>query len=108
MKKLSDLYNHIADLHNTSPEKVKMIIESNFAYIANHIRTRQSDEILIHNFGSIKLQSNPIDKTIIGTIKKYKEGKMTRTKAKEELEILFKLRRALKNQREQRKKLKQK
>jgi nucleoid DNA-binding protein len=104
--KLLDLYNSVAEKHNVTPELVKMIIESNFKYIATHIRERKSDEILIHNFGSFKLQSNPLDKIIIGYIKKYKSKKITKEELKEELTILFKLRRDLKEQRSKKKRKK--
>jgi len=96
LTKLSDLYEVIAKKHNVTPELVERIIQYNFQYIGAHIRKRKTDPILIHNFGSFYMSHIMVDHIIRGLIKGYKNGNVTREKLKEELTVLFKIRREFK------------
>jgi hypothetical protein len=96
LKKLSDLYEYVAKLNGVEPEAVKQVIESHWQYIANHIRNRQTDDILINKFGTLEMKPAVVDNIMRGLIKKYREGKLEREKLTQELSILFPIRNKLK------------
>lgn len=96
LKKSSDLYDVVAEMHGVDPGLVKKIVESQFAYVAEHIRGRKTDTILLNKFATIQMKPAKVDSIIRGLIKKYRRGELPREKLKAELEILFPIRRALK------------
>lgn len=96
LKKLSDLYKYVAELNGVEPDAVKQVIESHWAYIAKHIRERQSDEILINKFGTLQMKPAVVDNIMRGLIKQYRDGKLERTKLIQELSVLFPIRNKLK------------
>lgn len=100
LTKLSDLYEVLANKYSVSPELIERIVYHNFQYIANHIRGRKTDPILIHNLGTFYMNPVIVDHVIRGFIKSYRMGNTTKEKAKQELEVLFKCRRELKWQKE--------
>jgi len=89
-KNISDLYNEVAESCGVSVELVKEIEKHNFRYVYHKIRKQEGVEIMFHNFGTFYTSLKFINNRIQVLLRMYRNGKISRKEAVDEISVLWK------------------
>lgn len=98
MRNVSDLYKILADKYGKSEEAIREIVSFPDEYLASHMRNKNTDQILMHKWGTYKISLYHVNKKINKILFYYRKGVLSRKKTVEEISKLWEMRNAAKKQ----------